>query len=353
MNMILRFIIFLVIFLGIYGGIHFYIYYRFNSFFKFSSLKWIILALAVSTPLAMIISRSFHNTITNIVYAITSAWMGIAFFLLSSLVLYEILKFFIKLKPETWGIILLAVVAIISIFSLVFGQFIFVKELTIPIENLDSQKRIVHISDLHLGTIHNSNFMNRVVQKINTQKPDMVFITGDVFDSISLEKKPVKEFNLIDARSFFVTGNHENYGTIKITKKTIKEANITFLRDQVTTYKGIQIIGMDHPRDDRFTGPNLSKININKSKPSILLFHQPKGMINSENKGIDLQLSGHTHAGQIFPFNLIVKLFYPKFNGLYKIKNMYLHVSPGTGTWGPPMRFGSKNEIAVINLVPK
>ncbi|MBT7903597.1 hypothetical protein HN587_07070 [Candidatus Woesearchaeota archaeon] len=83
------------------------------------------------------------------------------------------------------------------------------------------------------------------------------------------------------------------------------------------------------------------------------MYHQPKGMIEAEKAGINLQLAGHTHNGQIFPFNFVVKAVFPHVRGLYKINNLNLYVSPGTGTWGPPMRLGSSNEITVINLVSK
>jgi hypothetical protein len=116
---------------------------------------------------------------------------------------------------------------------------------------------------------------------------------------------------------------------------------------------GLQVVGVDYPeKEGQKDNPVLKDIRIDSTKPSVLLYHTPAGLDDAVEAGIDLQLSGHTHNGQIFPFNYLAKLFYPKIKGLYRIKNMSLYVSPGTGTWGPPMRLGSNNEITLLNLVP-
>ena len=354
MKMVLRLVIGLTVFLLIFGGLHLYVYFRLNHFFKLPFLQWIIFSLALLVPVSMMLSRLDYNIFTRVLYAISSTWIGVLFFLFCSLIIFEVLRFFIKLNPATWGIILVSFVALISIVSIVNGQFVFVKEMEVPISGLDKPIKIIHLSDIHIGTIHNSGFLNQIVTKTNKQNPDFVVITGDLFDAIgAVGEHTIDALKGLKTKSFFSTGNHEFYEDINKVKKVLKDANITFLRDEVVEYKGIQIVGMDHPERDRFIGPDFTKVQINKSKPSILLYHQPKGMKEAQKAGIDLQLSGHTHKGQIFPFNFIVGIFYKYIYGLYKIDNMYLHVSPGTGTWGPPMRFGSKNEIAVMTLVPE
>jgi predicted MPP superfamily phosphohydrolase len=155
----------------------------------------------------------------------------------------------------------------------------------------------------------------------------------------------------LKAKTFFVTGNHESYLGIDNVEKVLSSTNVDFLEDRMAEYKGLQIIGMNF--GESFNGPDLSKVKFDSSKPSVLLYHSPSGVEESSKAGISLQLSGHTHAGQIDPFNLILKLFYPAISGLHKFGNMYLYISPGTGTWGPPIRVGSLNEITVLNLIPK
>ncbi|MBX4212191.1 metallophosphoesterase, partial [Candidatus Pacearchaeota archaeon] len=117
--------------------------------------------------------------------------------------------------------------------------------------------------------------------------------------------------------------------------------------------KDIQIVGVDYSDSKGYLGEILPKISIDKNKPSILLYHPPASLDYIEKKGIGLQLSGHTHNGQIFPFNLFVKLIFPYVMGLYKGKEASIYVSPGTGTWGPPMRLGSRSEITLIHLTPE
>ena len=117
-----------------------------------------------------------------------------------------------------------------------------------------------------------------------------------------------------------------------------------------TGFKGIQIVGVQYAIEHEHLKKTLGKLKIDKKKPSILLYHMPAEIPAADEKGVSLILSGHTHFGQIFPHTLLVKLVFPYILGLYKLKNMFLYVSPGTGTWGPYMRLGSTNEITVIEL---
>ena len=114
--------------------------------------------------------------------------------------------------------------------------------------------------------------------------------------------------------------------------------------------KGIQFVGIGYSDDKKLIKKKLGRLKIAKNKPSVLLYHVPLGMEHAKKKGIDLQLSGHTHKGQVFPFNYLVMIEFRYLAGLYDIDGMKLYVSPGTGTWGPPMRLGSRNEITVLKL---
>ncbi|MFH1850161.1 MAG: metallophosphoesterase [archaeon] len=349
--MIPRMLIFLLVFLAVYGGMHFYIYYRIHSLFSYSIVKWIIVAMAVLTPLSMFISRSFYSIFTRILQAISSTWLGVAFLMFVILLLYEGLRFVPGISQESWRMIIPAAIILLSVIAIINAQLLTVKRVELPLAYLDRPVRIVQLSDIHVGTIQNSGFLQRIVRITNEQNPDMVFITGDFFDGTgAVREHTLAPLNSLKAKVFFISGNHEVYeGYDKITD-ALKSTNVSFMDGKVETYKGLQIIGIGHPRQDEFSEPDLSGIDIDKGRPSVLLYHQPLGMEDANEKGIDLQLAGHTHNGQIFPFNFIVKLFYSKINGLYRIGDLYLYVSPGTGTWGPPMRLGSRNEITVIDL---
>ncbi len=236
--MILRFIFAFLIFFLIVGGIHFYIYFRLNHFFKFAQLKWIIISLGILLPAGFIGSRMSHNYLTIILNWFSSIWMGIMFFLLSTLLIYEIIRLFVKLSPITWGIIVLSIVAAVSLVAIINGQFIVTNELTIELENINKPLKIVQLSDIHFGVIHNSNFLEKIVKKTNAQNPDLVLITGDLFDSVKVaQKKGVPELKLLNAKTFFVSGNHDLYENISVIKKLLSENDVQFLSDELVEYK--------------------------------------------------------------------------------------------------------------------
>ncbi|MFH1126966.1 MAG: metallophosphoesterase [archaeon] len=354
MDPIYTFIIPIIVIFSIYFGVHYYVYSRLQKLFPKIRIKGAICILAFMPIISMMIGRSYYNIFIRIFDVISFSWIGIIFFLIPILITWELLRSQIKLDQKTWQKIILTTTIIISLTAIINGQSITVKEIDIPLSGLKEPLKIVQLSDIHLGTTHNSEFLAKIVEKTNEQNPDIIFITGDLFDGAGgTREHTIKSLDSLAAMTYFVTGNHETYIGIGKIEEILKTTNVTFLRDQSTEYKGLQIIGMDNPaRDNQFSNPDLAKIEIDGTRPSILLYHQPLGMTEADESGIDLQLSGHTHNGQIFPFNLIQKRFYPMVNGLYKIGDMYLYVSPGTGTWGPPMRLGSRNEITVINLFP-
>ena len=125
---------------------------------------------------------------------------------------------------------------------------------------------------------------------------------------------------------------------------------LRILRNELVVFNQIQVIGVEYSFEHDHLKNTLKRLKINYDTPSILLYHIPKGLKEANEVGIDLQLSGHTHNGQIMPFNFLVKLMFPYINGLYEYKGTKLYVSPGTGTWGPPMRIGSNCEITLIKL---
>jgi predicted MPP superfamily phosphohydrolase len=148
-----------------------------------------------------------------------------------------------------------------------------------------------------------------------------------------------------------VIGNHEIYDGLEKVIPVIEKTKAKILRNGVALFNGIQVVGVDYSERTKNFIKDLEKIKINKNKPSILLYHAPEDISIIEKKGIDLHLAGHTHGGQIFPFNLLVKLFFRNVRGLKKLNNTYQYTSMGTNIWGPPMRLGSRNEITVVDLI--
>jgi uncharacterized protein len=356
MNKILQFILFLSIFLSIYFGLHYYIYYRIIGFFdikKKLTLFIIIFSLALSFPVTSLMEHFFSNIISRILYTISAVWMGLMFFLLSSFLIYEILKYFVKLNNQTFGIIIIGIAVFLTLISIISWFFLVTKTVEVPFEGIEEEINIVQLTDIHIGTIQNSGYMKKIVEKTNALNPEMVFITGDLVDGAGVFHDSVYEqLNRFNAPTYFITGNHEIYEGLNITKDLVKKTKIKILDNQVETINGIQIIGLSDPGNQR-DHISLDKVKFDKNQPTILLRHQPARVDEAAKAGIDLQLSGHTHNGQIIPFNFIVRGFWKYTKGLYKVDDMYLYVSPGTGTWGPPMRLGSLNEITYITLTPK
>jgi hypothetical protein len=350
-------IIFLSVFLAVYFALNSYVVLKLASLLKYQNnavILGLIIFFTAGFPLATLIERFIPNLISRIFYTIASTWVGVMFLLFSTLVVYEIIRFFIKIDPKIACMTILIFVLIISLISIINAFFVVVKDVEVPITNLKEELSIVQLSDIHIGTIRNSAFMNKVVEKTNKLDPDVVVITGDVVDAASrLEPEMFSPFDKLRARVFFVTGNHETYEGIDNVYKLLDNSKIKILDNEVSSFDGIQIIGIEYSENKTHLKEKLSELNFDKNKPAILLYHSPSGMEYAKEYGIDLQLSGHTHAGQIFPFTLLSRIFFPKVRGLYDLDGMYLYVSPGTGTWGPYMRLGSRNEITLLKLVKK
>lgn len=306
---------------------------------------------AVSYPLAAMIERIVSNNYTRIFYTAASAWMGISFYVLTFMAIYWILSIFIKIPGEIAGIIIIGLSALLSGYSIINSSRINIKHVNIPLSGLERGIRSVQLSDIHIGSIRNSEYLEKIVEKTNDIDPEVVFITGDMVDgSARLHTRTFNAINKLKAPVFFIMGNHETYEGLDEVLRVLNGVKMKILRDQMVEFKGIQIIGVEYSFERNHMKNVLSKMDIDQSKPSIVLYHTPTELEATAEAGVGLQLSGHTHAGQMLPFNYLVRLMFRYMNGVYKYKDTYLYVSPGTGTWGPPMRLGSRCEITILDL---
>ena len=354
MRTILRFAGFMSVFFFGFLAVNYCIFYGIATLFKIQPgyIFYLLLILAViSYPLAAIIERVVSNTYTRIFYTGASAWMGISFYLLTFMVIYWLISLFLRINGELAGILIVVLTAVLSAYSLVNSLFLDVKAIEIPLNHLKNDIEVVQLSDIHIGSIRNSSYMERIVQKTNELNPELIFITGDMVDgSARLHTNTFSAINKLKAPVFFITGNHETYEGLDEVFRGLRNTEMRVLRDEMVECKGIQIIGVEYSFEPYHMEKVISKLKINNCKPSIMLYHLPRDLKTVANAGIGLQLSGHTHAGQMFPFNYLVRLMFRYMRGIYKYNGTYLHVSPGTGTWGPPMRLGSRCEITVITL---
>jgi len=217
---------------------------------------------------------------------------------------------------------------------------------------------IVQLTDVHVGRTIKRDFVEHIVSQTNALKPDIVAITGDLFDlppeKISHDLEPLRA---IDAPVYFVTGNHEYFHGVELILEKIKALGIMPLTNSATIIgeKGrrFNLVGLNDLTGERFgfrpPDADQAYIDINQERPTIVLSHQPKSISLVEDKRCDLMLCGHTHGGQIFPFGLLVMLDQPFLEGLHEfMPGKQIFVSRGTGYWGPPLRVLAPSEISRI-----
>jgi len=223
-----------------------------------------------------------------------------------------------------------------------------VKQLKFSHSKIKKNLSFVFLSDIHIGS-NSTKILKKIVNLINQENPKFVLIGGDLIDSSSFKINDLDEIKKIKVPIYFVTGNHEYY--IEDSQKhlnDLKNQNIKVLDNQSVLEEQINIIGLS---DNQKKNSKINKFEklFESDYFNLLLVHQPS-IWNSLKEKANLTLSGHTHNGQIFPFNLIVKIQFPQIYGVYSHFKNNLYVSSGAATWGPKIRIGSKNEILNIEL---
>ena len=232
----------------------------------------------------------------------------------------------------------------------------------VKINNLSQPYTIIQISDVHIGGLIDKNFIKSLVEKINLLNGDLVVITGDLVDTkLEFAASALDELKNIKSKygTYFIVGNHEYFHGVKPIIDYVNSLGIKTLENENVYIgeknQGFNLCGVYDRFGFRYKAyePNIYKAMENlRNSPTILLAHQPKYIKELETtKGIDLILCGHTHGGQIFPFNFLVKLEQPYVKGL-NIHNEFtqVYVNKGTGFWGPPMRLGASSEITILKL---
>jgi uncharacterized protein len=369
--------LFLLTFLFLYGGIHIYAFIRVNGIFHFSTGLEISIAvlfiILIFAPLLVRILESRHLEVLARITAYAGyLWMAFIFLFFFLSVSFDILRFVYKFLPfgtmcASLNKITLGLAAFLSFILVVYG---FIDAYRVRVINLEVQTdqalpgngkiRIVQISDVHVGLIIQERKIKLILDKVKEANPDILVSTGDLLDGELNNVLPLADlFAEIKPRfgKYAVTGNHEYYAGIEESLEFTRRAGFEVLRDEVTQVAGINIVGVDDITGRRF-GVIRENSQMARPLPSIvnggfilLLKHQP--VINGNDR-FDLQLSGHTHGGQLIPFRLITHLFFPQDYGFYSLaKNKLLYVSRGTGTWGPPVRVFAPPEITVIDLISK
>jgi uncharacterized protein len=337
--------------------------------FKAPAVRHIITVAVIFLALCYLIGRIFvHRGFGGFAafLEITGAvWMGVLFIFVTYLFLSDIFSLFGYFKTLSINLryIALVVAAILTIFSLFQGlRTPVVREEKIAVSNPDlAGLKIIQISDLHLGAINGERYLKRVVDKVNSESPDIVVITGDIIDTDGKNddnfKKIFKELKTTKG-VFAVLGNHEHYHGAEKNPAFFEEAGMALLRNKNTEVeKGLVIAGIDDlsARRQFKNGDDFLNIALKNKKDGylILLSHSPLEVEEASKLGIDLMLSGHCHNGQIWPFTIFSKMVYPYNYGRYTVGGMTLVVTSGGGTWGPPMRLFRPSEMVKMTFEAK
>jgi len=390
MTKTLMFIIFFSTVTIIVLSIHYYLWLRLVRDTGLSGLykdigTYSLIAFTLSFPIALLADRILPLKYSFPLLWLSYFWIGVMmllFFLLFSIDIIKIVIYiFQKLtmageeiaNPErrefVSGLIASAASTIVLISSGIgvnnYYSNAVVKKFNVSLKGLPEALKgfkIVQISDLHIGQMMTKKTLEQIVDQVNSLKPDLIAITGDLADGSTAkllnEANPLKNLKA-EKGIYFVTGNHEYYSgvedwTLAIDKmgiKVLNNENIKIRREDdyfylagVTDHDG-KNFGREHASDFKKA---LSGLENGKKK--ILLAHQPIAVQKASEYGTDLVLAGHTHGGQIWPFNYLVYLQQPYLKGFYEYNGTKLYVNQGTGCWGPPVRLGSKNEITQIIL---
>ncbi|MGZ3536097.1 MAG: metallophosphoesterase, partial [Thermodesulfobacteriota bacterium] len=335
-----------ILFLG-----HWFFYKTLVSFLcRISSPKLLTLRVAmgllsVSLVLTSFLAFRYSNLPVRCLYTAAASWIGILYlFILASIlswILYALAKL-LHFPPDrrVLIVVLIGIALAASLYGIINSGVTRITRLNLHIAGLPGQwkgKTAVWVSDTHLGQIRNFGFARRIADLVQGQHPDIVFIGGDLFDGVSVDPDRVIEpFSQLSSHygTYFVTGNHEEFSDSSRYLQAVRRNGIRILNNEKVEIDGLQIIGVDYGdsrREEQFR-TILQKIGINPSKPSILLKHTPFHLDVARDQGISVQLSGHTHQGQVFLFHHITHHVYQGYDyGLRWFGDLLVYTSSGAG----------------------
>ncbi len=330
-----------------------------------TALALVLLLLPLSFIASAFLAHWNDGLLTRALYFCSTLWLGVGLTLLTAFVFaWAAWGATVILSqdpnPLWFGLAAVGLTALYSAYGVWNAYHPRLVSFTVRIKNLPPSwkgKTLVQLSDVHLGRILGADFLSRIVAKVNAQNPAMVLITGDLFDGAdgNLEKLVAPLNRMVAPQGiYFVTGNHETYLGVQRSLAALRTTPVKVLADERVVIDGLQVVGISYPERGHALGfaEKMAKLpGFDPARPSILLYHSPTQIAEAKAAGINLQLSGHVHQGQIFPLQFITRLIFGRYyHGLSTEGDFTLYTSSGTGLWGPTMRTGNHPEIAVIRL---
>lgn len=350
--------------------VHFFIYETWIALAGAPRQPWLLLLqfsfviLSVSFLASSLLAHRFFNRPVRTYYGLASVWLGFVNFAFAAACLAWIavgITIIFNLPFSQSGIALfffgLAVFA--TLYGLVNAATLRIKRVTVKLPGLPASWRgrvAALVTDTHLGHIKGRNFISRIVTKLRQLRADVVFISGDMFDGTHVDApRLVSPWRQLSPKfgSYFVTGNHDEFSDSNGYLSAIRNSGIRVLHNETVNLDGLQVLGVnyhDSANPERFRSI-LANADLDRSRASVLLSHVPHSLPIPERQGISLQLSGHTHGGQIFPFTwFTTRIFGAYTYGLKRFGDLLVYTSSGAGTWGPPLRVCTAPEIVLIRF---
>lgn len=375
--------IFFIIFLTLYTSLNYYVFIRgWQLISQYPIFKPIYAVLffiiAYGYVLSKLLYKFLHPVVYDVLLGVGAVWFAFLLYFLLSLLLIDIIRLFdgwfhflpdfihnnYELTKRVTAITVVVIVGLIVFLGNLNKRDIQIRNLEITIPKGESkldELNVVMASDIHLSPIDGEKLLTEIVDKMNSLNPDIILLAGDIVDdkaSVLDERNIGESFRKLKSKYgvYSINGNHEFINGVDSCVRYAEKFGIKFLRDSYLLIdSSFYVIGREDSAMPQFSGKQRKSLDeivktISTNHPKILLDHTPFKLEQAEQNKIDLQLSGHTHHGQMWPVNLITKMIYEVSWG-YKIKgNTHYYVSCGAGTWGPPVRTGSSSEIVNIKI---
>ncbi len=376
-------LVFFSIFFIIYSALNYYIFIRgwqALAVYPHARIFYLIIFLVFSLSYlaAKIFTKYFPSFLYDIMLWIGALWFALMVYFFIAVVFLDVIRlfnwqlnFFPSIIKENYlqAKFITGIIVTVAVVIVVFAGYLNTRNIKIKTLELNIPKgsgkltelNAVMVSDIHLSPINDGKFLSKIVDKINEFNPDIVLIAGDLFDdSAEILRQRHIGASLVNIKSrngiYAITGNHEYINGIDSAVAFIESYGIKMLRDSsALIMNSFNLAGREDRAKKQFTGKprkSLEEIleNADKNYPIILMDHTPFGLEDAEKNNVALQLSGHTHHGQMFPANLITKMIYEVSWGYLKKDRTQYYVSCGAGTWGPPVRTGSVSEIVHLKI---
>ena len=331
-----------------------------------TSLAWVVVPLVLTLSLVPTILLGFRrrHPLLSVVYKISAVSLGIINYAVFAALACWLVAGVAAATSLALDMRLIAGIGfggglLVAGYGLLNAARLQIVEVGVALPNLPASwigRRIALVSDVHLGNVRGAGFVRRIVARLNALKPDAVLLAGDMFDGAAVDLEVIAQhWDKLSAKHgvYFATGNHDEFSDRQKYLTALSRAGIRVLNNEKVLVDGMQFVGVHDGEAGNAQAYReiLRRAEIDPTRASILLTHQPSNLAVPEEAGVGLQVSGHTHGGQFWPWNKVVARVHGRFGyGLNSFGKLQVLTSSGAGTWGPPLRVGTKSEIVMITL---